>query len=78
MLKRLVYKYGVRVVSLVDGLDSERDGWELIAHIIAIVNEQYIKELSASVLRGPEGTLLSGIFGLRLSVRFFVGSGTGQ
>ena len=60
MLKRLVYKFNIRVISLVDGLDSARDGWELVAHVIAIVNEQFIKELRASVLRGQEGTLLAG------------------
>lgn len=60
MLKRLVYRYDVRVISLVDGLDSDRDGWELIAHVISIVNEQFLRELRACVLRGQEGALLAG------------------
>ena len=60
MLKTLVYNLGVRVVSTSEGLDSEQQGWELLATILAIVAEQYIKDLAQSVFRGQEGAVLAG------------------
>jgi len=60
LLKELVYKYDVRIVSVTEGIDSNETSWELIAHIMSIVHEQYLKDLAANVLRGQEGTLLGG------------------
>ena len=60
LLKELVYKYDVRIVSVTEGIDSNETSWELIAHIMSIVHEQYLKDLAANVLRGQEGTLLEG------------------
>ena len=61
LLKELVYNYGVRVVSATEGIDSKETSWELIAHIMAIVHEQYVKDLAKNVLRGQEGNVLAGL-----------------
>ncbi len=58
MLKRLVHTFEVRVISVTEGLDSSRDGWEVIAMILSMIHERYVKELSQSVLRGQEDTIL--------------------
>lgn len=60
LLKDLVHNYGVRVISVTEGIDSHDTAWELIAHIMSIVHEQYLKDLAANVLRGQEGTVLAG------------------
>jgi len=60
MLKQLVHVFGVRVISTTEGIDSARDGWEVIASIMSLMHERYIKELSANVFRGQEGTVLAG------------------
>ncbi len=60
LLKSLVHKHDVRVISVTDNIDSDKTGWELIAHLMAIVHEHYITDLAANVLRGQEGTLLEG------------------
>jgi DNA invertase Pin-like site-specific DNA recombinase len=59
LLKALVYNHGVRVISLTEGIDSRDTAWELIAHIMSIVHEQYLKDLAESVLRGQEGAVLA-------------------
>lgn len=59
MLKRLVHKFDVRVICLSDNIDTNQNGWELLASIMAVMHEQYIKDLGANVLRGQEGTLLA-------------------
>lgn len=59
LLKELVYNHGVRVISLTEGIDSHDTAWELIAHIMSIVHEQYLKDLAESVLRGQEGAVLA-------------------
>jgi len=60
LLKHLVYNCGVRIISVTEGIDSNDTAWELIAHIMSIVHEQYLKDLAANVLRGQEGALLAG------------------
>lgn len=60
LLKQLVYNCGVRVVSVTEGIDSNDTAWELIAHIMSIVHEQYLKDLAENVLRGQEGAVLAG------------------
>lgn len=59
MLKRLVYSFKVRIISVSEGIDSDRDGWEVIASVMSLLHERYIKELSANVFRGQEGTVLA-------------------
>ena len=59
LLKHMVYNLGVRVISVTEGIDSDNTAWELIAHIMSIVHEQYVRDLAANVFRGQEGTVLS-------------------
>ena len=59
MLKRLVYNHRVRIVSVTEGIDSDRDNWEVIASIMSLLHERYIKELAENVFRGQEGTVLA-------------------
>ena len=59
MLKRLVYTLKVRIISVTEGIDSSRDGWDVIASVMALLHERYIKELSANVFRGQEGAVLA-------------------
>ena len=60
LLKKLVYVHGVRFISVSEGIDSARDNWEILATIIALQAENYIKELSHNVFRGQEGNILAG------------------
>ena len=60
MLKKLVYTFGVRVICVSEGLDSDRNDWEILAAIMAVIHERYLKELSESVHRGQEGMVLAG------------------
>ena len=59
-LKKLVYKYKVRVVSLTEGVDSNNQGWETLATILGLQHEQYLRTLGANVLRGQIGNVLDG------------------
>jgi site-specific DNA recombinase len=59
MLKRLVYVYKVRIISVSEGIDSARDNWEVIASIMSLLHERYIKELAENVFRGQEGAVLA-------------------
>jgi site-specific DNA recombinase len=61
LLKKLVYVWKVRVISTTEGIDSDRDGWDVIASIMALMHERYIKELSESVFSGQEGAVLAGL-----------------
>jgi len=60
ILKKLVYVYGVRCICVTESIDTDTTGWEVIAAIFALIHEQFIKDLSAAVIRGQEGALLSG------------------
>lgn len=60
ILKKLVYVYSVRCICVTEGIDTDTTGWEVIAAIFALIHEQFIKDLSAAVIRGQEGALLSG------------------
>jgi site-specific DNA recombinase len=57
-LKKLVQIYKVRVVSVSEGIDSDIEGWFTLAMIYGLQHEQYIRTLSANVLRGLIGNLL--------------------
>jgi hypothetical protein len=59
-LKKLVHVYRVRIISVTEGIDSNRDGWEVMATIFSVLHERYIKELGENVFRGQEGTVLAG------------------
>jgi len=60
LLKRLVHVDGVRVIVASEGIDSDREGWEIHATLISWVHERYVKDLAANVFRGQEGTVLDG------------------
>ncbi len=60
-LKRLVYAYKIRIISVSEGIDSARDNWEVIASIMSLLHERYVKELAENVRRGQEGTVLAGL-----------------
>lgn len=57
ILKRLVYIYKIRIVSVTEGVDSDREGWEQLAQMCLMQHERYIKELSANTLRGQKTNL---------------------
>ena len=61
MLKDLVHLCGVRVISVTKSIDSAQDSWEMLATILSLHYEQYIKYLSHSVFRGQEGNVLAGL-----------------
>ena len=59
LLKELVYVYHVRIISVSEGIDSDRDGWDLLATLLSVQHERFLKDLSANVLKGQEGTVLA-------------------
>ena len=60
ILKKLVHTYKIRCICVVEGIDTDVNGWELIASIYSIIHEQFIADLKAAVFRGQEGALLEG------------------
>ncbi len=60
ILKKLVHTYNIRCICIADGIDTKNTGWELVASIFSVINEQYIKDLSSNVLRGQEDALNQG------------------
>jgi site-specific DNA recombinase len=61
-LRELVYVHKIRFISIDDGIDTSRgDSWELVAAIMGVQNEQYLKVLSKNVFRGQEGVVLDGL-----------------
>lgn len=59
LLKKMVFKFKVRVISVSDGIDTNVTNWELIAAIMSFVSEQYLRDLQVAVLRGQEGIVLA-------------------
>ena len=66
LLKELVHVCGVRVISVTEGIDSENESWDLLATILGIQHERFVKDLGKYVLRGQEGVLLEGVVGLEI------------
>jgi len=62
LLKDLVHNRGVRVISIQDGIDTLQENWTLLASIISVQHENYIKDLGNSVRRGQTGNVLGGRF----------------
>lgn len=60
VLKELVYVHKVRVISATEPLDTNQEGWELMATILAFQHERYVKDLSHNVFRGQESAILAG------------------
>jgi Mn-dependent DtxR family transcriptional regulator len=59
LLKELVYVHRIRVISVTEGVDSEVDGWDVLATLFSIQHERYLKELAANVFRGQEGAIFA-------------------
>lgn len=57
ILKRLVYVYKIRIISVTEGVDSDHEGWEQIAQLCLMQHERYLKELSANTFRGQKTNL---------------------
>lgn len=60
ILRRLVHRHQVRIISLSEGVDSEQTGWDMIATMLSMMHERFLSELKANVRRGHELTLLAG------------------
>lgn len=61
MLKELVHVHRIRVISVTEGIDSNRADWDVIATVLAMLHERYIKDLAENVFRGQEGNVLAGL-----------------
>jgi hypothetical protein len=59
LLKKLVHNFGVRFVSLSEGIDSAQESWDMVASMLSLQHERYIKDLSDNVFRGQEGAILA-------------------
>lgn len=59
ILKRLVLRYRIRVISVTEPVDSSNPGWETAAGFLCLMHENQIKELRANVHRGQVGTILA-------------------
>jgi len=59
LIKRLVY-LGIRVVSIIDGFDSGRAGWEMHVHFTSMQSERFLADLSANVFRGQAANIGNG------------------
>ena len=58
-MRELVYLHKVRVVSIDEGIDTaQTDSWELLAAILGIQHEQFLKKLAIDVFGGQEGVVL--------------------
>lgn len=58
-LRELVHRLKIRIVSLDEGIDSAAsDSWELLAAVLGIQNEQFLRSLAKFVFRGQEGLVL--------------------
>lgn len=60
LLQELTEDFGVRVISVVEGLDSTQPGWELPMLVTSYMGAQALRELAAHVRRGHEGRILNG------------------
>jgi site-specific DNA recombinase len=60
-LRELVHVLKIRVISVDEGIDGDNDSWELLAAILGMQNEQYLRALAKFVFRGQEGVVLGGL-----------------
>jgi DNA invertase Pin-like site-specific DNA recombinase len=60
VMMHLVYVLKIRIVGIDDGCDTNNSGWELLAGIKNILNEQYIRDLGKMVRRGHIENLMQG------------------
>lgn len=57
LIQDLVFAGG-RFISVADGIDTNRPGWEMLVGFKEIANSQHIRDLGAKVRRGQEGRIL--------------------
>ncbi len=60
LIKRLAHVFKIRVISVTEGVDSDREGWEMLAQIMFMQHERYVKELSHNTLRGQKANIANG------------------
>jgi DNA invertase Pin-like site-specific DNA recombinase len=60
VMMHLVYVLKIRIIGIDDGCDTSHPGWELLAGIKNILNEQYIRDLGKMVRRGHIENLMQG------------------
>jgi len=60
LLKQLVFD-GVRIISVNEGIDSSNESWHILATILGLQHEQYVRDLGHRVRRGQAGTVLEGL-----------------
>jgi hypothetical protein len=53
--------YGVRVISISQGIDTRREGSEILIAVHGITDSLYVKELAKKTPRGLEGKFLKGL-----------------
>jgi DNA invertase Pin-like site-specific DNA recombinase len=60
VMMHLVYVLKIRIVGIDDGCDTNNTGWELLAGIKNILNEQYVRDLGKMVRRGHIENIMHG------------------
>lgn len=60
--RRLVH-WGVRLVTVADGIDTEHEGHELMSGFKGLMNQQFLKDLAKNTRRGMVGQVLKGNHG---------------
>ncbi|MBL9084761.1 MAG: recombinase family protein [Planctomycetales bacterium] len=60
ILKRLVNVYKIRVISVTEGLDTNRQGWEIHAQILFMQHERYLSELASNSFGGQATNVAKG------------------
>ncbi|MDR2440932.1 MAG: recombinase family protein [Planctomycetaceae bacterium] len=60
VMMHLVYVLKIRIIGIDDGCDTNNSGWELLAGIKNILNEQYIRDLGKMVRRGHIENIMRG------------------
>ena len=60
VFKELVYERSVRIISVTDGIDTERENWQLQVAVTSVFDEHFLKQLRNNVMRGQRGTVDAG------------------
>ena len=60
--RRLVH-WGVRLIAIGDGVDTQNEGHELMSGFKGLMNQQFLKDLARHVRRGMVGQVLKGYHG---------------
>ena len=59
VIKRFKF-WGIRVIGVSDGIDTDRKGYKIHAGLKGIMNEEYLDDLREKTIRGMEGQALKG------------------